>query len=54
MPFIIAGVVVVVAGVAVFCICKKNKDKKAETEGGSKALFKTQIKKNAAHRESLV
>ena len=55
MPFIIAGVVVVVAGVAVFCICKKKKENATDNkEGGSKALFKTQIKKNATHTESLV
>lgn len=56
LPWIIAGVVVVLGGVGGFCIYKKKKDAKdKETkEGGSKALFKTQIKKNAAHKEALV
>jgi len=56
LPWIIAGVVVVLGGVGGFCIYKKKKDaaNKDVKEGGSKALFKTQIKKNVAHKESLV
>jgi len=55
MPWIIAGVVVVLGGVGGFFIYKKSKEDKTKTkEGGTKALFKTQIKKNVAHKESLV
>jgi len=54
MPFIIGGVVVVLVAVGGFCLYKRSKGKETETKEGGKALFKTQIKNNKPHKESLV
>lgn len=52
---IVVGAIALAAGIAVACSCKKKSG--GDAEGGdrdAKTLFKTEIKKSATHKQSLV